>query len=201
MRLVRNGSGRKFSLVATLAMTAIGVVVVLSSFLLPGRGRVGAEPAGARLTLTGTEISPELWTQGLRYRSIGPARGGRVTAVAGHRRQPHTFYMGATGGGVWKTTDAGHSWTNISDGYFDTASIGAIAVADSDPSVIYVGTGSAAIRSNVIRGRGVWKSTDGGKTWRRSRAPRDRPDRRDPNPSAAAADRLRRGAWPAVWAK
>src|SRR5262249_3127432 len=86
----------------------------------------------------------------------GPARGrvggGGVTAVAGQRRQPHTFYMGATGGGVWKTTDAGQNWENISDGYFETASIGAIAVAESDPNVIYIGTGSAAIRSNVILG-------------------------------------------------
>lgn len=102
---------------------------------------------------------------GLRYRSIGPARGGRVTAVAGHRKQPHTFYMGATGGGVWKTTDAGQNWGNISDGFFETASIGAIAVAESDPNVIYVGTGSAAIRSNVIIGKGVYKSTDAGRTW------------------------------------
>src|SRR5262249_60163210 len=86
-------------------------------------------------------------------------------AVAGHRRQPHTFYIGATGGGVWKTIDAGQSWQNISDGFFETASIGAIAVAESDTNVIYVGTGSAAIRSNVILGRGVYKSTDAGKTW------------------------------------
>src|SRR5262245_36082508 len=63
------------------------------------------------------KIDPKLF-QGLRYRSIGPHRGGRVTAVAGHRKQPHTFYMGATGGGVWKTTDAGHNWQNISDGFF-----------------------------------------------------------------------------------
>lgn len=103
--------------------------------------------------------------QSLRYRSIGPARGGRVTAVSGHRKQPHTFYMGATGGGVWKTTDAGQNWVNVSDGFFETASIGAIAVAETDPNVIYVGTGSAAIRSNVILGRGVYKSTDAGKTW------------------------------------
>ena len=103
--------------------------------------------------------------KGLRYRSIGPHRGGRVTAVAGYRKQPHTFYMGATGGGVWKTTDAGDLWVNVSDGFFETGSIGAIAVAESDPNVVYVGTGSAAIRSNVILGRGVYKSTDAGKTW------------------------------------
>jgi photosystem II stability/assembly factor-like uncharacterized protein len=102
---------------------------------------------------------------GLRWRSIGPFRGGRVTAVAGHRSQPHTFYMGATGGGVWKTTDAGHSWDNISDPYFETAAIGAIEVAESNPNVIYAGTGSAAIRSNVIIGRGMYKSTDAGRTW------------------------------------
>lgn len=101
----------------------------------------------------------------LRFRSVGPHRGGRVTAVAGHRHQPTTFYMGATGGGVWKTTDAGVSWANVSDGFFSTGSIGAIEVAESDPNVVYVGTGSAAIRSNIIQGRGVYKSTDAGKTW------------------------------------
>jgi photosystem II stability/assembly factor-like uncharacterized protein len=102
---------------------------------------------------------------GLHWRHIGPHRGGRATAVAGHRRQPGTFYMGSTGGGVWKTTDFGQSWTNISDGFFETASIGAIEVAESNPDVIYAATGSAAIRSNVIRGLGVYKSTDAGKSW------------------------------------
>lgn len=111
-----------------------------------------------------TTVDPALFG-GLQWRSIGPYRGGRVTAVAGHVSHPHTFYMGATGGGVWKTTDAGHSWQNISDGYFETGSIGAIEVAESDPDVIYVGTGSAAIRSNVIVGRGVYRSADAGRTW------------------------------------
>ncbi|MCU0627043.1 MAG: hypothetical protein MUF21_11250 [Gemmatimonadaceae bacterium] len=101
----------------------------------------------------------------LRYRSIGPSRGGRSTTIAGVAGQPMLFYMGSTGGGVWKTEDAGHRWTPISDGSFG-GSIGAIDVADSDPNVIYVGTGSQDIRGNTSTGRGLWKSTDAGKTWK-----------------------------------
>src|SRR5262245_17176321 len=93
--------------------------------------------------------------QDLRYRMIGPSRGGRVTATVGVRSQPGTFYIGATGGGVWKTTDYGVSWTPMSDAAFETGSIGAIDVSESDPNTVFVGTGSAAIRSNVIQGRGV----------------------------------------------
>lgn len=103
---------------------------------------------------------------GLKYRCIGPSRGGRVTAVAGIPSEEGTFFMGATGGGVWKTTDFGVSWDNVSDGFFnESPSIGAIRVAPSDPDIVYVGTGSDGIRSNVIGGRGVYKSIDGGKTW------------------------------------
>ncbi|MFC1555178.1 WD40/YVTN/BNR-like repeat-containing protein [candidate division KSB1 bacterium] len=102
---------------------------------------------------------------GLRYRNIGPSRGGRVTTVAGVSSQPNVFYMGATGGGVWKTEDYGQSWRNISDGYFETGSIGAIRVAPNNPDIIYVGTGSDGIRSNVITGRGIYKSSDAGRTW------------------------------------
>lgn len=104
--------------------------------------------------------------KGLEYRCIGPSRGGRVTTVTGIANQLSVFYMGATGGGVWKTTDYGQSWVNVSDGYFETGSIGAIQVADSDPDIVYVGTGSDGIRSNVIAGRGVYKSEDAGKTWK-----------------------------------
>ncbi|HEY2153624.1 MAG TPA: hypothetical protein VGH34_22635, partial [Vicinamibacterales bacterium] len=93
--------------------------------------------------------------QDLRWRNIGPHRGGRSTAAVGVRTQPNVFYMGATGGGVWKTENFGATWTPITDGQIPTGSIGAIDVADSNPSVIYVGTGSEAIRSNVILGRGV----------------------------------------------
>jgi photosystem II stability/assembly factor-like uncharacterized protein len=121
-------------------------------------------PSGVRAQAPAASAAPDPFG-GLHWRHIGPHRGGRVTAVAGHRRQPGTFYMGATGGGVWKSTDYGQSWANVSDGFFETASIGAIDVAESNPDVIYVGTGSAAIRSNVIKGLGVYKSTDAGKTW------------------------------------
>jgi photosystem II stability/assembly factor-like uncharacterized protein len=103
---------------------------------------------------------------GLRLRAIGPYRGGRVTAVTGVRHDPFTYYMGATGGGVWKTIDAGAHWEPVSDKDFGTGSIGAIAVAESDPNVIYVGTGEAPIRGNVSHGDGVYKSTDGGRTWK-----------------------------------
>ena len=96
---------------------------------------------------------------------MGPYRGGRVTAVAGITSQPSTFYLGATGGGVWKTEDYGTSWHNISDGFFKTPSIGAIAVAQNDPNIVYVGTGSDGLRSNLIEGKGMYKSIDGGKTW------------------------------------
>lgn len=103
----------------------------------------------------------------LSYRSIGPSRGGRVTAVAGHPAHPSTFYMGSTGGGVWKTENRGHSWENISDEYFrDSPAIGAIRVAPSNPDILYVGTGSDGIRSNIIIGSGMYRSDDAGESWR-----------------------------------
>ncbi|HEX2268546.1 MAG TPA: hypothetical protein VHH35_03385, partial [Pyrinomonadaceae bacterium] len=103
-----------------------------------------------------------------QYRSIGPYRGGRSAAVAGVPSQPFVYYYGATGGGVWKTTDGGINWESISDGsVFGTGSVGAIAVADSDPNIIYVGMGESPIRGNVSHGDGAYKSSDAGKTWKR----------------------------------
>jgi photosystem II stability/assembly factor-like uncharacterized protein len=102
---------------------------------------------------------------GMRYRLVGPFRGGRSAAVTGVPGKPQLFYFGSTGGGVWRTTDGGTSWENISDGFFG-GSIGAVAVSESDPNVIYVGGGEKTVRGNVSHGDGVWKSTDAGKTWK-----------------------------------
>jgi photosystem II stability/assembly factor-like uncharacterized protein len=102
---------------------------------------------------------------GLHFRMVGPPRGGRVTTVTGVGSQPRTFYMGVASGGVFKTTDAGASWIPITDGKVPVASTGSIAVAESDSNVIYLGTGSDDIRSNVSTGRGIYKSTDAGQSW------------------------------------
>src|SRR4051794_6050494 len=102
----------------------------------------------------------------LRFRQIGPFRGGRSVAVTGVPSQPDTFYFGAVGGGVFKTTDSGLNWVPMSDGQFKTGSVGALAVADSDPNVVYAGMGEACVRGNATHGDGVYKSLDGGRTWK-----------------------------------
>tara|TARA_B100000768_G_scaffold174079_1_gene183973 strand:- start:2310 stop:5441 length:3132 start_codon:yes stop_codon:yes gene_type:complete len=116
-----------------------------------------------RIKKAKTQFSPELH-ESVQYRSIGPFRGGRSAAVVGVTNQPKVFYFGATGGGVWKTIDGGETYKNISDGYFG-GSIGSVAVAPSDPNVLYVGGGEVTVRGNVSSGKGVWKSVDAGKTW------------------------------------
>lgn len=100
----------------------------------------------------------------LKWREVGPSRGGRSCTVSGVASSPHTFYAGYTGGGVWKTIDAGHTWKNISDGFFG-GSIGAIAVSQNNPQIIYVGEGEKTVRGNVSTGKGAWRSDDAGKTW------------------------------------
>ena len=102
----------------------------------------------------------------LKYRSVGPIRGGRVTTVHGVTSERNTFYMGTTGGGVWKTNDAGLNWFNISDGFFSSPSIGAINVYQKNPDIVYVGTGSDGLRSNIIVGKGLYRSDDAGNTWK-----------------------------------
>ena len=110
------------------------------------------------------DIDPKM-LNAVKWRCIGPPRGGRVVAVTGDPSDPGTFYFGACAGGVWKTEDGGTYWENVSDGYFNTASVGAIAVSDSEPSVVYAGMGEACIRLDVTHGDGVYRSNDGGHSW------------------------------------
>ncbi len=139
-----------------LAFVAVGLIAI-------PHGRI--QPRALAQSGATTVVDAKTY-QDLRWRSIGPHRGGRSTAAAGVRSQPGVFYMGATGGGVWKTENYGITWFPVTDGQISTGSIGAIDVSDSNPNIVYVGTGSEAIRSNVILGRGVYKSTDAGRTWK-----------------------------------
>lgn len=122
-----------------------------------------AQPAARPNMLANVDSSQ---FKGLRYRLVGPSRGGRVTTVTGVPSQPKTFYMGVASGGLFRTTDGGATWVPITDGKVPLGSTGCVAVADSDPNVIYLGTGSDDVRSNVSAGRGMYKSTDGGETWK-----------------------------------
>ena len=153
------------------------LVVLLGAALAQPRAQTPAParpsqpaPAGARAQASAPRapmisvVDPALF-RGMQYRLVGPSRGGRVTTVTGVPSQPKTFYMGVASGGLFRTTDGGLNWTPLADGKIPIGSMGSIAVADSDPKVIYVGTGSDGVRSNVSTGRGVYKTSDGGDTW------------------------------------
>lgn len=143
----------------TALLRSTATFLVLSAALRAGPAGAQEPPSLPASAVTDADL------RAVEFRMIGPYRGGRVTAVDGIPGEPHTFFFGGTGGGVWKTESAGQAWTNITDGWIDVGSIGAVEVADADPDVIYVGTGSADIRGNVSVGRGVWRSADGGETW------------------------------------
>jgi photosystem II stability/assembly factor-like uncharacterized protein len=114
-------------------------------------------------TLTAATFDPAQYSA-MQWREVGPFRGGRCAAVEGIASQPNTYYFGSVGGGVWKTIDGGETWKAVSDGFFG-GSIGAVAVSEWDPNVVYVGGGEKTVRGNVSHGDGMWKSTDAGKTW------------------------------------
>lgn len=137
----------------------IVTLLLLVVFISP----VTAQRKGKNVAPNKVNYNKSLY-EGMEWRNIGPFRGGRSAAVTGVKGKPNLYYMGATGGGVWRTTDAGNSWENISDGFFG-GSIGAIAVSEWDNNVIYVGGGEVTVRGNVSSGYGMWKSVDAGKTW------------------------------------
>jgi photosystem II stability/assembly factor-like uncharacterized protein len=110
------------------------------------------------------EVDPEVF-DALRWTNVGPQRGGRSTAIAGSDARPFEYYFGATGGGLWKTTDGGNNWRAVTDGKINSASVGAIAVCPTDPDLVYIGMGETQLRGNVQQGDGVYKTTDGGRTW------------------------------------
>ena len=122
-------------------------------------------PVGLTLAAQSPSTVDPSYLNLMRWRSVGPSRGGRVVAVAGDPVNKFTFYQGTTGGGVWKTEDGGLNWANVSDGFFSTGSVGAMSVAPSNPNIVYVGMGEACFRGNASYGDGVYKSADAGKTW------------------------------------
>jgi photosystem II stability/assembly factor-like uncharacterized protein len=140
---------------------AVPALVLAAALFVPDwfpQSRPLAQPA------TAAGVDSALFS-GLRWRSIGPARGGRSIAVAGSSARRDEYYFGATGGGLWKTNDGGVTWRAVSDGFFKTSSVGAVAVAESNPDVVYAGMGEVQLRGNVIQGDGIYKSSDAGRTW------------------------------------
>ena len=146
--------------VAVVAVTCLIVAAPAGYSRQPGNGGSGAAARAAAYP----SVDPSFLTA-LEWRSIGPFRGGRVPAVAGDPDDPAVFYFGSAHGGVWKTTDAGQYWRNVSDAFFKVAPVGAIDVSRSNHEVVYVGTGESCPRQHVTPGDGVYKSTDGGRTW------------------------------------
>jgi photosystem II stability/assembly factor-like uncharacterized protein len=142
----------------------IAATVIVAVLIGVNHAPARAQSTPSTATSVSDGIDPAL-LGALSWRSIGPARGGRSQAVAGSSTRPLEYYFGATGGGLWKTTDGGTTWRAVSDKFFKSSSVGAVAVSESDPDVVYVGMGETELRGNIIQGDGVYKSTDGGKTF------------------------------------
>ena len=145
------------NLVRAAVPLAVAVVAVAASTSF---GRGAEAPAWSAPPPVDTAI----WKT-FHWRSIGPNRGGRSIAVSGVKGQPKVGYFGATGGGLWKTTDGGTNWAPVTDNQITSASVGAVAVSESNPDIVFIGMGESCIRGNIMPGDGVYKSTDAGKTW------------------------------------
>lgn len=155
------------SLLPSLATTSLSALLVLGAGVSTGSRPAGAaDPPPVRTPAEARVVAPDssLLAQ-YRWRSIGPDRGGRSIAASGVRGRPNEAYFGATGGGLWKTVDAGASWFPVTDGQITSASVGAVAVSETNPDLVFIGTGEQAIRGNIMPGDGVYRSRDAGKTW------------------------------------
>ena len=161
---------RVLSLIAAAATTLVAAATLHAQAASKSTTKSAAVTANAAPAYSPTLYSDPAATsrnfKALRWRLVGPFRGGRSDAVAGDPTKPLVFYFGAVNGGVWKTANAGQTWDNITDGKTDISSVGAITVAPSDPNVIYVGTGESQLREDLTYGTGVYRSTDGGQTWK-----------------------------------
>jgi photosystem II stability/assembly factor-like uncharacterized protein len=152
--------GRAFG----LAVLAIVVLAGLAPSWVARDANVRAQTPAQMSEQAGAAYDAAFFSA-LKWRSVGPARGGRSIAVAGHADRPLEYYFGATGGGLWKTVNGGTTWSAVSDKFFKTSSVGAVAVAPSNPDVVYAGMGEVQLRGNIIQGDGIYKSSDAGKTW------------------------------------
>src|SRR5215831_3413343 len=149
-----------FRLTAKLIVPAL-LIAVCVAFAQRGPQRVAA---GNGYLANNAGYDPGLFSS-LRWRNIGPNRGGRSIASAGVVKRPLEYYFGAVGGGLWKTIDGGTTWNAVTDGQIQSSSVGAVAVSESNPDIVYIGTGESCIRGNIMQGDGVYKSADAGKTW------------------------------------
>ena len=150
---------------ALLALSAGWNFDAAAARLKPRAALAGATAAFAQAQTAAAGALDSAILDGLKWRSIGPLRGGRSIAVSGVKGRAKEAYFGAVGGGLWKTIDGGLSWNPVTDGQITTSSVGAVAVSESSPDIVFIGTGESCIRGNIMPGDGVYKSTDAGKTW------------------------------------
>jgi photosystem II stability/assembly factor-like uncharacterized protein len=136
--------------------------IIFTFFILAGFSLHGQEQSNSSTSKT----IPASFYEGLEWRNIGPNRGGRSLGSAGSPSRPNEYYFGATGGGLWKTVDGGTEWKPVTDGQVTSSSVGAVAVAETNPDVVYIGMGEVQLRGSITQGDGVYKTEDGGETWK-----------------------------------
>ncbi|HTF31419.1 MAG TPA: hypothetical protein VK625_21325, partial [Flavitalea sp.] len=151
-----------------LKKIAVAAIMIVWCWLTTTNVSAQTSSANVYKTSEGEQLAAKEadFFKGLKYRNIGPFRGGRSTAAAGSAKRKNEYYFGATGGGLWKTTDGGFSWNPVTDSMMNSSSVGAVGISESNPDIVYIGTGESEFRGNIMQGDGVYKSIDAGKTWK-----------------------------------